>query len=645
MDFQEKTNKKYNSSSGFNPIKQDKDGIRAMRVVWSTKSLDAALNGLNEGKKLIANPFYENNTRLLKGDLVFERTPEEIEEWKKCAKDIIYFTNTYCKLMTPEGVKQIVLRDYQENYLKHLMNCKMSIMLSARQAGKTTTSAIYMLHYLLFNTDKNALILGNKLATAKDIIRKLKSIFYEVPYFLKPGIYKWNESEIALDNGCIATAEATTDKSGIGRTIHVCLMDEFAHVKPNILEEFYSNLLPVLTAAKGKAIITSTQNGYNLFYRLWQAAKSGESEYSPFEVTWDMIPEWDAEKKQWVKRDEEWHRLQVANYGSEEAFNAQFGTDFDVKTNTLIDTKILRKIEAKGIEFKRTELPGVSHSQYFYWNPEYDFTNIKNDYFIITTDISEGVSGDDTVFMFNRLTYNKEKNIVVPECTGYFKCNTVNADTATTILKEFCQTYLDINHYLISLEYNLYGELFAKYIIEKIEKDPENVHRFNEDVIMKYWNEEMTRYTLGKKITYKTKQYGTAMFKQYYERGEIINRSLQCINQISNFSDTKGNGTFAACFGHDDLVMAQLQMVFVMENPQYKALCQMFLSNIDTSELDQSYNPYGQDQNMFSEHNNSDTFSFPSDYISDSCSFMDPYSSLSIEQQEHNSLFSRLNKY
>lgn len=600
----------------FDPVKQDKDGVRALRIVWSTKSIQAALDGLNAGRKLVANPFYENNTRLLKGDLVFERTQEEIEEWKKCAKDIIYFSNTYCKLMTPEGIKQIVLRDYQEEYLRHLMKCKMSIMLSARQAGKTTTSAIYMLHYMLFNTDKNALILGNKRSTACDILTKLKSIFYEIPYFLKPGIYKWNESGVSLDNGCTAFAEATTDKSGIGRTIHVCLMDEFAHVPNNILDKFYSNLLPVLTAARGKAIITSTQNGYNLFYRLWQAAKSGESDYSPFEVTWDMIPEWNPETKSWEKRDENWHRLQVANYGSEEAFNAQFGTNFDISTNTLIDTKVLKRLEQKSVEFVQKELPGVPCADSFYWKPDYEPQEMRKDYFIITTDIAEGIGGDDTVYIFNKLCVDINDTSVYTETVCYFKNNTLNAEKATTVLKEFCQNYLTINNYLISLEYNLYGELFAKYIMEKIENDPNNVYRFNEDIIMKYWNEEMTRYTLGKKITSKTKNYGCALFKQLFEKERIVNTSMQFLNQVSNFADNKGNGCYAASFGHDDLVMAQLQMVFAMENQQYKVLCEYFLNNTNNGMQVQTeaYNPY-ESQYNYARYDFSQSASFIMDSI------------------------------
>lgn len=120
----------------FNPIKQEVDGKIAHDVIWSTEIVDKAIEGLNAGKKLVANPFYENNTKLLKGDLVFERTQEEIEEWRKCADDILYFANTYCKLMTPQGIKNVTMRDYQEEYLEHLVKNRLSIFLSCRQSGK-----------------------------------------------------------------------------------------------------------------------------------------------------------------------------------------------------------------------------------------------------------------------------------------------------------------------------------------------------------------------------------------------------------------------------------------------------------------------------------------------------------------------------
>ena len=64
----------------FNPVKEERDGVKARRVVWSTKTIEAAIKGLEDGRKLVANPFYENNSKILKGALVFPRPNEEEEK-------------------------------------------------------------------------------------------------------------------------------------------------------------------------------------------------------------------------------------------------------------------------------------------------------------------------------------------------------------------------------------------------------------------------------------------------------------------------------------------------------------------------------------------------------------------------------------
>ena len=87
----------------FNPIKETVGGKKAEAVQWTSKIIKQALDGIDKGLPLAVNPFYEKNTKLLKPDLLYKRTPEEIQEWKRCANDIIYFANTYCKLMTPDG--------------------------------------------------------------------------------------------------------------------------------------------------------------------------------------------------------------------------------------------------------------------------------------------------------------------------------------------------------------------------------------------------------------------------------------------------------------------------------------------------------------------------------------------------------------
>lgn len=452
----------------------------------------------------------------------------------------------------------------------------------------TTTSAVFMLHYILFNVDKNALVLGNKRKTAVEILDKAKKIYLELPYFLKPGIYKWNEGEIVLDNGCRLMAEATTINSGISFTFHCVLADEFAHIQPNILDKFYNNLFPTITAAKARFMITSTQNGYNLFCRLYKAAEAGENEYAHFKTDWNEVPEWDPDKRCWVKRDEAWHRLQVANYGSEEAFNAQFGTNFDVSANTLISQKTISKRNTRLVEFVEKDMPGVPYSDSWRWHPDFDPMNCRNTYIVLTTDIAEGGGGDSTVCAVHRFVEPGTNKL---ECVGYFKSNTLARELATLSIQVFVSNLCHQDRTLLSFERNVYGEIFVKQMLENTAKNVPGCRNFDESIFVKYYNESGTKYNYGIKITSGNKSTHCMLYKEDYEKDLLINDALQYMIELNNFSDI-GNGKFAAAFGHDDMVMAEVQLTFVRETLQYKLLKDEFEAGADINMPDTIYNAF-----------------------------------------------------
>ena len=175
----------------FDPVKEEKDGVIARRSIWSTKAFDRAIEGLNDGRKLSANPFFMNNIKLSKADLVYQRTDEEIAEFAKCMKDINYFANNYCKLMTPEGVKNIKLRDYQSKYLEHVQKNRLSIYLSCRQAGK----CVKFLTKTRVKLIKLKEILQKNYFTNKRLINRLKYYYnkeddtYTVPLYELYNLY------------------------------------------------------------------------------------------------------------------------------------------------------------------------------------------------------------------------------------------------------------------------------------------------------------------------------------------------------------------------------------------------------------------------------------------------------------------------
>lgn len=427
----------------------------------------------------------------------------------------------------------------------------------------TTTSAIFLLHYILFNVDKNALVLGNKRKTAVEILDKIKKIFYEIPYFLKPGVLKWNESEIVFDNGCRCMAEATTINSGISFTFHCVLADEFAHIAPNILNKFYNNLFPTITAGKARFIISSTQNGFNLFQQLYTAAEAGENDYGAFRTDWWEVPEWNPDTRTWDVRDEAWRLKQIANYGSEEAFEAQFGTRFMVTANALIDSKILSKNMRDAVKFVPKHIL-VRHDGCFLWHPDYEPNErLIHDAIVITIDLAEGIGRDYTIFNISRYVGDDKL-----ETIGYFKTNKISLYECALTLCSLISLHINQDKCIISLERNTYGTLFYKYVHENIDE-----YGIYDDIFLRYSktisNDDV--YEVGVQMSSRTKPVYCSLFKSDYENGVIENKSLEFIHQLENFVDVKSNGSFSAIVGHDDLVMAQVQMSAVKGTPRYKS--------------------------------------------------------------------------
>lgn len=427
----------------------------------------------------------------------------------------------------------------------------------------TTTSALFMLWYILFNVDKGALVLGDKRATAVEILDKMKKIFRELPYFLKPGVVKWNEGEISFDNGCRIMAQATTQNSGIGFTFHCVLADEFAHVDPNMVRKFYSQIFPTVTASKAKFMITSTQNGRNLFYKLYKAAEAHESDYAAFKVDWWQIPEWDPTNHKWIPRDDEWKSKQIANLGSEEDFNMQFGTDFDIGAPTLLNQKYIKSLEAPAFIYK--DMLGVTSSSSWYWHPDLDIYDLKNMKLVVTSDLAEQVGEDYTIFEVYRLVNPLAGAKGKLQLMGYFRDNTSSREVCAQSLVEFLNKYTDSDATIVSFEKNTYGDIFYRDV-----KDFCDDHDIEYPRFVKYAATGSNKKNPGIKITPGNKSDHCKLFKEAFEKGQIQCNCEQWILESYNF--VEDNGSYKASYGHDDLMMAAIQLTFVEESTEYTVL-------------------------------------------------------------------------
>jgi hypothetical protein len=251
--------------------------------ILTTKKVNEILEKQNHGEKLtLAEKIWFNNeVGVRRAKLQFAQTRREIDEYTKCKLNIQYFAEKYCKIKREDGtIGPMQLRDYQKQIIDLFTKNNYSILMASRQTGKTISAAITILHYCLFNKDKGVMIVANKGSTVVEIVDKIKNIYKLLPFHLKKGIVNWNQSSIVFDNGCRIKTDKRTKEPAIGFTIDFLYIDEFAHIPNNIIEHYYTAVVPIVSSVENpRLVITSTPKGINLFHKMLVGAELPE--YDP----------------------------------------------------------------------------------------------------------------------------------------------------------------------------------------------------------------------------------------------------------------------------------------------------------------------------------------------------------------------------
>lgn len=109
------------------------------QMIFTTKFVDEATDKINDGIviKRFQNPWLKSEVGLRRAGVSFKMSPEEQQEYVKCALDIHYFTEKYCRVKREDGsIGDIQLRDYQKEILDNFVNSRFNILMASRQVGK-----------------------------------------------------------------------------------------------------------------------------------------------------------------------------------------------------------------------------------------------------------------------------------------------------------------------------------------------------------------------------------------------------------------------------------------------------------------------------------------------------------------------------
>ena len=484
---------------------------------------------------------YLGNPNLKKVNTPVEFTKNEILEYQKCAKDPIYFMETYIRIVSlDDGLVPFKMYDFQKHIVRTIHDNRFTICKLPRQSGKSTTTVSYLLHYALFNPNSNIAILANKSSTARDILGRVQLAYENLPKWMQQGVINWNKGNIELENKSVIVAAATSSSAIRGGSYNIIFLDEFAFVPANIAEQFFSAVYPTISSGqKTKMIIVSTPYGMNQFYKLWTDAENKRNDYVPIEVHWSEVP----------GRDDEWKEMTIRNT-SPEQFQQEFECEFLGSVNTLINPS---KIKTLAYMDPIQSNAGLD----VYEDPK------KGNTYVCTVDVARGVSKDYSAFIILDVTQMPFKIV------AKFRNNEIRPLLFPHTIDQVCKAF---NHAHVLVETNDLGQQIAEALQFELEYD--NLLMTTQrgragQILGAGFSGRGSGF--GVKMTKQIKKIGCANIKTLIESDKVLIQDFNIIEEMSTFI-RKGQSWQADDGANDDLMMCLVIFGWLSNQPFFKEM-------------------------------------------------------------------------
>jgi hypothetical protein len=483
---------------------------------------------------------YLGNANLKKVGVSIPFTEENILEYKKCSEDPIYFIDNYCYIVTLDhGIQKFKLYDCQKEKIEVIHKERRVIIMESRQAGKTTTSAAYILWYTLFQGDKNVAILANKDKTAREILSRYQLMYENLPLWMQQGVKTWNKGDVELENGSKVFTAATTAAGIRSKSVNLLYIDEAAIIPNNIADAFFTSVYPVVSAGQTtKILITSTPLGYNHFWKFWNDAENGRNGFTPLFIPYWKIP----------GRDEKWAEEQRRVLG-------------DIKYNQ----EVLCKFLGSALTLIRADvIEQMSYNEPIYQKDGLDIFEMpeKNHNYVVIADTAKGVGGDYSSFVVVDITEVPYKVV------GKYRDNQIAPMLYPSVIYRAASDY---NNAYVLIEVNTSEQvahiLYHEYEYENILF----VQRDSKGQRVSGGFAGAGKTQLGVSTDKKVKRIGCFNFKSLLEEKKLLVFDADIISEISTFIESKGS--YAADEGyHDDLVMPLVLFGWLTTNPYFREI-------------------------------------------------------------------------
>lgn len=501
------------------------------------------------------------------------------KEWMKCKLNPLYFIFNYVKVPVVGGYVQLSFDNTLPKHraiVKTIYRFHNVVILGSRRAFKTTFALAYSLWANLFYPNYRAVIINYKKDSAKDNLNTIKSMYKQLPDFLKVPL-KWKGEKleyIEFQNGSkisIMVPASNVDPNTIGRGLNIPLLiwDETAFVKG--AEEIWAAAQPALRSAREQALkhnypygifLISTPNGKEgkgrFFYEQYSYATPIEELYDLDNEDWlDDNPEelyktilthnpyrntfiririhW----SEFPQYDDKWYEEQKRELGyytsakGRRRVNQELDLMFLGSEESLFPDEVLSELQPqKPIDYIQLSY-GASLKIFKEFN--------ENDYYIIGIDTAKSIAGDYSAIEIFDQDFNQ-----VAELKYRFGM----VDRFINVIKQIIQILINdykITNFKLFIENNSYGNQVVEALINDV--------NFDFSSYLYYQIKKSGSIDYGITTTGKNKELIIDCLYEYIINDPKRIKSQDLISEL-HVIERKGQKIQAAKGYHDDLFMA-----------------------------------------------------------------------------------------
>jgi len=452
------------------------------------------------------------------------------EETKRCMEDPVYFMRKYVKIQHPHrGTIPFDLYPFQEDTLKSFHDWRYLMILKSRQLGITTLVAAYSLWMMIFNEDKNILVISIKQEISKEIITKVRFANEHLPSWLKVKETTNNFLSLRLANGSMVAATSSAKDAGRSKALSLLILDEAAFIDD--AEQIWTSAYNTLSTG-GRAIILSTPNGVgNWFHRMWVGAEKKKNDFKTLSLKWDLHPE----------RNQDWRDEQTKQLGVRGA-SQECDCDFLSSGANVIDLMTLKWYEDNPAMVMDRKEARRGEALWIFKGPEPG----KN--YIVAADVARGDGSDYSTAHIIELE-TLEQCAEFQDQLGMREFGDILVAIAT-----------EYNDALLIVEYTGIGAAVLQQIVDREYK---NTFYSSLDLqivevqrqLSSKINAEERKLKPGFSTTLKTRPIIISKLEAYFREKAVIVHSNRLINELKTFIWDNGKAQAAENY-NDDLVMA-----------------------------------------------------------------------------------------